>query len=175
MDIVFGHFDVSDFWENSKYANEEYVGESLTDELVKSMEAELGYKLPKAYIDLMKHQNGGKPKKTSHRTLEATSWAHDHIAITGIFGINRTKPYSLCGSFGNKFWLDELDYPAIGIYFCDCPSAGHDMVCLDYRKCGPQGEPQVVHVDQEVGYKITFVAENFETFIRGLQDAEDFE
>jgi hypothetical protein len=49
------------------------------------------------------------------------------------------------------------------------------MVCLDYRKCGAKGEPQVVHVDQEADYKITFVAENFESFIRGLEDDENFQ
>ena len=49
------------------------------------------------------------------------------------------------------------------------------MLCLDYRACGPLGEPQVVHVDQEADYRITFVAENFESFIRGLQSDEDFE
>jgi hypothetical protein len=61
------------------------------------------------------------------------------------------------------------------VYFADCPSAGHDMVCLDYRVCGPQGEPQVVHVDQEWDYKIVFVAENFEAFIRGLENDTAFE
>ena len=49
------------------------------------------------------------------------------------------------------------------------------MVCLDYRGCGPGGEPQVVHIDQECDYKITFVAKNFEAFIRGLEDTEAFE
>ncbi|WP_376698704.1 SMI1/KNR4 family protein [Listeria immobilis] len=50
----------------------------------------------------------------------------------------------------------------------DCPSAGHDMVFLDYRKCGKQGEPEVVHIDQEAGYKITWLAKDFESFIDGL-------
>ena len=140
--------------------------------MVKSIEDELGYKLPRAYIELMKSQNGGIPMKTEHKTKEATSWAEDHIAISGIFGIDRSMPSSLCGDTGSKFWIDEWGCPSIGVYFCDCPSAGHDMICMDYRNCGPQGEPQVVHVDQERDYKITFIANNFESFIHGLENID---
>lgn len=64
--------------------------------------------------------------------------------------------------------IDEWEYPAIGVTICDCPSAGHDMIFLDYRKCGPQGEPAVVHIDQESDYHITPLANTFEAFIRGL-------
>ena len=49
------------------------------------------------------------------------------------------------------------------------------MLCLDYRACGPTGEPQVVHIDQELDYKIVVVAKNFELFIRGLEDDTAFE
>jgi hypothetical protein len=49
------------------------------------------------------------------------------------------------------------------------------MLCLDYRSCGPEGEPQVVHIDQENDYEITFVAESFEAFIRGLEPNEAFD
>jgi hypothetical protein len=175
MSMVFGNFDISNFWDTSEYAIKEYLGEPLSDELVASIEQELGYKLPQTYIELMKSQNGGIPRFTNHRTQESTSWAKDHVAITGIYGINRSKPSSLGGSFGSQFWISEWEYPAIGIYFCDCPSAGHDMICLDYRKCGPHGEPQVVHVAQEFDYKITFVAESFEKFIRGLEGDDSFE
>jgi hypothetical protein len=175
MNPVFGDFDTTDFWDNSEYAMEEYVGEPLTDELVASIEDELRYKLPGAYVELMKCQNGGTPRLTNHRTQEPTSWAEDHVAITGIYGINRSKPCSLGGRYGSRFWITERWYPPIGVYFCDCPSAGHDMVALDYRRCGPDGEPQVVHVDQELGYEITFVADNFEKFIRGLESEDNFE
>lgn len=71
--------------------------------------------------------------------------------------------------------IEEWEYPDIGVYFGECPSAGHDMICLDYRKCGKNGEPQVVHVDQEYDYKITFLAENFEQFVRGLVGEEMFD
>jgi cell wall assembly regulator SMI1 len=173
-EMIFCDFDLENFWEKSDYADETYVGEPLTDELVTSIEEELGCKLPQSYIELMRVQNGGIPSKTIHRTKERTSWAEDHIAISGIYGINRSKPNSLGGTFSSQFWIEEWEYPPIGVYFCDCPSAGHDMLCLDYRACGPQGEPQVVHVDQEFDYKITFVAENFEAFVRGLEDEGAF-
>lgn len=175
MTKLLDDFDISGFWEQSEYANKEYVDDPVTDETVASVERALGYRLPRAYVELMKHQNGGIPKKTNHRTKESTSWAGDHIAIAGIYSIGSRKPNSLCGRFGSRFWITEWKYPPIGVYFADCPSAGHDMVCLDYRKCGPTGEPQVVHVDQEGDYAITFVAKDFESFLRGLQGDEAFE
>jgi hypothetical protein len=175
MDRVFGDFDVGQFWEPSEYAEKEYVGAPLTNERVAAVERELGCKLPESYIELMRHQNGGIPQKTNHRTKERTSWSTDHIAIAGIYSIGGEKPCSLCGESGSQFWVDEWGYPAIGVYFADCPSAGHDMVCLDYRECGPSGEPKVVHVDQELDYKITFVSEGFESFVRNLEGIEAFE
>jgi len=175
VDTIFGDFDVHGFWEQSEYAQKTYVGDPLTPEHITSVERELGYTLPKAYIELMKHQNGGVPMKTNHRTKERTTWSEDHVAISGIFSIGKTTSNSLCGKHGSKFWIDEWGYPAIGIYFADCPSAGHDMVCLDYRLCGPKGEPRVVHVDQELDYRITIIAEDFESFIRGLEGDDTFE
>jgi hypothetical protein len=175
MSRYFADFDVDQFWEPSEYAEKQYVDAPPTDEVVAAVERELGYKLPASYVELMKIQNGGIPRRMNHRTREATSWAKDHIAITGIYSIGGEKPCSLCGDFGSRFWGEEWGYPAIGVYFADCPSAGHDMVCLDYRACGPTGEPQVVHVDQEQDYKIVLVAESFEAFIRGLEDDSAFD
>lgn len=162
MLTFFADFDLTDFWEQSEYAATNYVSEPLTDELIGSVEQELGYKLPAAYVELMGNQNGGIPKNTAFPTAERTSWAEDHAAIHGILGIGRKKTYSLCGDLGSRFMIDEWGYPEIGVYFGDCPSAGHDMICLDYRKNGKNGEPQVAHVDQEEDYRITFLAENFE-------------
>ncbi|WP_375562670.1 SMI1/KNR4 family protein [Bernardetia sp. OM2101] len=164
-----------EFWENSDYTLKEYVCVFPSNELVDSIEKELGYKLPKFYIEMMKIQNGGTPKNTCFPTNKATSWADNHVAITGILGIGRQKTYSLCGDLGSQFMIDEWEYPNIGVCICDCPSAGHDMIMLDYRKNGKQGEPQVVHVDQESDYRITFLAENFETFIKGLVHESTFD
>lgn len=174
MSKVFDDFDLSSFWEDSQYARENYVDAAPTPEVIAAVERQLGYKLPASYIELAKAQNGGIPKNTNHRTDEPTSWSDDHIAITGIYSIGSNNLYSLAGeTFNSRFW-QEWGYPAIGIYFADCPSAGHDMVALDYRSCGPDGEPSVVHVDQEDDYRITKVADTFEEFIRGLESDDAF-
>ena len=183
-DTPFEGFDLTNFWDDNWYALKEYVSDPPSDELIASVEEELGYKLPAAYIWLMKQHNGGIPVNTCYPCDEPTCWSDDHVAITGIFGIGREKSCSLCGELGSQFMIDEWEYPAIGVAICDCPSAGHDMIFLDYRACGPQGEPAVVHVDQENDYKITHLADSFEEFIRGLEheslydpdeDVEDLE
>jgi hypothetical protein len=187
--LIYGDFDVSDFWLDDEYAREKYIGEPLTDELLASIELELGYKLPTSYAELMKTQNGGLLARTAYRTENQT------IRVQGIYGINRSKTYSLGGIWkqtkartlrnadtgepihveartyrtGSRFYIDDRGYPPIGVYFADTISAGHDMICLDYRACGPGGEPQIVHVDQECDYDIEVLAPNFEMFVRGLK------
>jgi hypothetical protein len=46
---------------------------------------------------------------------------------------------------------------------------------FDYSNCDKDEEPEVVHIDQESDYKKTFLAKDFETFIRGLVNEEEFE
>ena len=170
----FEGFDLVRFWKDSDYSRKEYVLPPPTDISVAAVEKRLGYKLPASYIELMRYQNGGLPDKTAFPTTEPTSWAKDHVAVHGVLGIGNSKTNSLCGALGSQFMIDEWGYPPIGVYFGDCPSAGHDMICLDYRQSDRSGEPRVVHVDQESDYKITFLAERFEDFVKGLLDEEQF-
>jgi hypothetical protein len=172
MSRPFSDFDFTDFWEESEYAEKAYQDDPLTDEMVKAAEAELGYKLPLSYVTLMRNRNGGIPKNTSHPMTERTSWSENHISITGIMGIGWEASYSICGDMGSSFMIEEWEYPDIGVYVCTTPTAGHNMVLLDYTKCGKQGEPEVVFVDQEDDYKKTFIAKDFETFILGLVNDE---
>lgn len=170
----FDDFDFSSFWMSHPYALKNYTDAPCTPEVVAAVEDALGYTLPSAYVALATRHNGGMPSRTAHRTPSRTSWAADHVAVSGIFSIGQHKDCSLSGRTGSRFFIDDWGYPPIGVYFADCPSAGHDMLCLDYRACGPHGEPAVVHVDQECGYAITPVAPDFESFIRGLQSHRDF-
>ena len=159
----FEDFDWGTFWDDSEYALESHLGKEPTDEEIKEIEDELGYKLPESYIELIKKHNGGIPFATVFSTRETA------VHIESIYGIDKTKLYSLCGELGNELWLNEWKYPNIGIAIADTISAGHHMVFLDYRECGCDGEPKVVLVDQEDDYRIYQLADNFEDFIRGLR------
>ena len=175
MTKLFGDFDASDFWADSEYAAETYVEVSPTEKSVAEVESLLGYKIPPAYIELCSTQNGGSPNNTHYRTPTPIFWSDDYCEIVGIFAIGKTSDSSLGGIDGSKFWIEEWGYPDIGIYFADTPTAGHDMFCLDYRECGPNGEPKVVHIHQEGDYKTTLIAESFEAFIRGLEPRTNFD
>jgi hypothetical protein len=168
-------FDTQHFWADNAYAAEKHTETWPSDELIRRVEADLGYRLPASYVALMRVRNGGVPVNTCFPTTEATGWADDHIAITAICGIGYEKSISLCGDQGSQFMQDEWGYPAIGVVVADCPSAGHDLVMLDYRACGPEGEPAVVHIDQENDYHLTQLAPNFEAFVRGLLPESAFE
>ena len=124
----FENFDFTDFWDDDEYAMNEYIGAPPTEEMIEETERELGYKLPESYIWLMKQHNGGIPFNVCFPCDEPTSWADDHVAITGIMGVDKDKIYSLCGQLGSRFMIEEWGYPDIGVAICDCPSAGHDMI-----------------------------------------------
>lgn len=166
----FENFDWTNFWNDSDYAKKAYIGKAPTDEEISEIEKELGYKLPQSYIELIKKHNGGIPVPRVFLTDDY------EINITGIFGIDRTKRHSLCGELGSAFMISEWGYPNIGIAVADTISGGHDMIFLDYRECGKDGEPKVVVVDQESDYHIGVLADTFEDFIKGLTiDATEME
>ena len=156
-------FNWTGFWKDTDYAFESYIGRDVTDEDIKNAEAELGYILPTAYIELLKNHNGGVVNKNCFINDD-----DDCVYITGIYGIDRDKKYSLLGEKGNEFWIPKVKYPPIGIVVADTISGGHDMIFLDYRECGTTGEPKVVRVDQEGDYSITLLADNFGDFIKNL-------
>jgi hypothetical protein len=169
----FAGIDFADFWDDCDFALKEYVGAPATDEMFAAAERALGYKLPESYKNLMRRHNGGIPRCDLFLLPFAGRSEPNEIYISGIMGVDPAKQCSLCGGLGSRFMIEEWGYPDIGVAVGDCPSAGHDMIFLDYRRCGPEGEPEVVHIDQEGDYRTTYLAGDFESFIFGLGQEED--
>jgi hypothetical protein len=145
-----------------------YTGSPLSDDMVRAAEATVGFRLPGAYLKLLRERNGGVPIRRCVPTLARTSWADDHIEISGLLGIGSER--SIDGKLGSAYLIQEWGYPDIGIVICDTPSGGHDTVMLDYRKCGPEGEPQVVYIDDD--RTILPLAANFAEFADRLIDCD---
>jgi hypothetical protein len=141
------------FWDDSDY----FTGPALTAEAVAGAEASLGYSLPAAYVELLRSRNGGCPRRACFPTATPTSWADDHIALSGIRGIGGKWGID-SPTLGSKVMIEEWGYPRIGIVVGECPSAGHD---------------EVIHVETERDSpEVTVLASNFAKFIEGLVAAE---
>lgn len=170
MKTYFDDFDFTEFWSNN---NQEEVS-GISDEAVKLIEAELGFKLPDSYIEFMKMFNGGNPNKSSVVAPEqplVNKEDEDYDEEDDMSGcyINFYEFLSLNEiAHETEFMKNEWGYPDIGVYICRTGSGGHDIIMLDYGKYAKNNEPAVVYVDQEDDYAITLLAENFEEFIKNL-------
>lgn len=156
-----------------------YAGPPLTSEMVRAAEEALGYRLPEAYLGVLRIKNGAtlKLEHSCFPVEESTSYASDHVGVDAILGIGH--PHGIDGERGSRYMIEEWGYPDVGVVIGSTPGGGHTTVMLDYRDCGPKGEPRVIYVvaGEVVGEKCRVVelAPDFESFLRGLQGPEDFE
>jgi SMI1-KNR4 cell-wall len=136
--------------ENSLERNSRYTGTPVTDAVLAAADRTLGHRLPESYKRLLSASgvNGGVPVRTRCMTTFATSWAEDHFEVSALFGVG-DAPSALDSALGSAYLVEQWDYPPVGVVICDTPSAGHDTLMLDYRACGPEGEPSVVYVDED--------------------------
>ena len=168
LDEIWFELDENEKEEGGYLADEveKYDCGPLDDEMVKKTEEQLGFKLPESYIYLMKKHNGGLLQK-NYLAMKNTDGFWD---LEGIYGIG-DKNYSI--NHQNK------DKEANLISICSSNS-GHSNIYLDYNECGPQGEPRVISIDNELSMedlneKPYVLAKNFEDFISRLCDPEDEE
>lgn len=150
------------------HRNQFYTGPSLTEEMVDRAELLLGYRFPRTFVDVLREQNGGIPRRRwfpvtrggERELVELTAFA----SIGGSRGMDTEVG-------GSEYLIGEWGYPEIGIVFCHMPSGGHDALMLDYSKCGSQGEPAVVYVDDD--RDVLPVAESFDAFLNALCEIPD--
>jgi hypothetical protein len=177
MNLTTGGFlmwDAADIWDDTSPDWHEMIGPELTDEMIRSAEAGLGYKLPDSYLSLLRTQNGGLPKRCCFPTPVPTSWARDHVRITGLHGIGGWLGIDN-PQHGSRYMIREWGYPDVGVVIAYTPSAGHDTIMLDYSECGPRGEPRVIHVETECAEpRVLVLAPDFGSFVRGLVSCDRF-
>eukprot|EP00288_Rhodomonas_lens_P014581 CAMPEP_0177706368 /NCGR_PEP_ID=MMETSP0484_2-20121128/9188_1 /TAXON_ID=354590 /ORGANISM="Rhodomonas lens, Strain RHODO" /LENGTH=342 /DNA_ID=CAMNT_0019217825 /DNA_START=76 /DNA_END=1104 /DNA_ORIENTATION=- len=166
-----GEFNEATFWDEGSAACDAVITDALIEEVEKKCG---GYKLPPSYVDFLKRtQNGGTPgPKNSFKFGE-----EDRESVETIYGIGgENASSSLCSERSN--WLDEWEYPDVGLYFADTSTGGHNMWCLHYGKCGKNmaggKEPRVVLIEQEDDFSLRETGCTFGEFVQKLsRDEED--
>ena len=84
--------DAASWWLDAEDAHRSYLGPPLSDDMVQSVESELGYRLPTSYVALMRRHNGGLPRLTCCPAPNRTTWATDHVRSTASSGSAEPPP-----------------------------------------------------------------------------------
>lgn len=129
----------------------------LTDHAVEHAEEKLKVKLPDAYLNLLRKQNGGSLVYNACPSPIPTSWADDHINIDHILGISKKE-----GILQSDYLISEWGLPENIVLFS---GNGHSWFALDFRDT--KEEPPIIFVDTE-SEQIIELAPHFETFLAGL-------
>jgi hypothetical protein len=137
----------------------------LTDEAFAAAEAGLGIKLPAAYRAVLAVRNGGSVRlstfKLSKKPPKGWSTSRDYY-VNAIAGIHATGASAITQQteLARREWnLPQGLFPLCG--------DGHWWCCLDYRTCGPEGEPVITHIMPDDGVEF-MVAASFEKLLKGL-------
>jgi hypothetical protein len=133
---------------------------------VENVEALLGVRLPAPYTALLAQQNGGCPRRGYCHLGVDTSWDGQGFLVDEVLGIG---PGADGGILASRYLIGEWGYPDVGVVVAYTPSAGHEVVMLDYTDCGPRGEPVVLYVDErDRGWAAVRVAPSFAAFLERL-------
>lgn len=138
----------------------------LKPSMVRAAQESLGYRLPAAYIRLLRVCNGGALKRCAFVFPSGSGDSKRIEHITSIMGIG--KKGGINGRFGSKYLIEEWDYPDVGVVIS---SDGHTAFMLDYTENGIDGEPKVVYVDVELDEDdpyVDTVAPDFASFLEML-------
>jgi len=113
-------------------------GPALEPGMREAEEATLGLQLPDSLIDALRPANGGRLRRTR---VPGSNTSRAPVRVRDLSGIGYPEGLRLSAAL-----CREWDYPQPSLVLS---SEGPTAVLLDYRRCGPQGEPAVVFVDTD--------------------------
>ncbi|MFE7796915.1 SMI1/KNR4 family protein [Nocardia sp. NPDC057440] len=156
---------ITSFWQDPIEDN--HV--ALTDAAIRDAEEKLGVRLPASLLRLLRVRNGGHvAAHWDAFPVEGSSWSEHYACFDYLEGIldEDDSPTILDTPYLVREW--ELPSPVVLLH-----GDGHWWVALDYRACGPTGEPSVVEIDSD-GPDVVFLAPDFESFVEELTSSERF-
>ncbi|MDQ0207344.1 SMI1/KNR4 family protein [Alkalicoccobacillus murimartini] len=143
---------------------DEYELAPLTDSTIQGVEKQLNIRFPKAYLDLLKVQNGG------YLHLNQFPYAYEYedgsLPIDLLYGLSLDPSE---GVLQSSYLIKEWDLPSQIVLLS---GDGSTWVALDYRQ--NQSEPSVAFFDIDLEFEAT-LAESFDEFLSKLYKESDDE
>lgn len=137
----------------------------LTDELIADAENELGVTLPLELLHLLRIQNGGVIADTWDACpVDANFYADDHVPFEHLYGIGPAGQAQTITLLDTPYLVQEWELPSPVVLLS---GQGHYWLALDYRDCGPEGNPPVVWIDNEMNHEL-LLAPDFRAFVERL-------
>ena len=160
------------FWHSSIVRK---VQPPLTPEWEAQAQRELGVKLPEDLVYLLRIQNGGTVADEWSACPSDFYSGGGEVPFETVMGL---APASDAGGpmtmLDTAYLVQEWEMPS-PIVLLD--GDGHCWVALDYRACGPDGEPSVVWIDNERDPERQLaelqLAPSFRAFIEMLKPPDD--
>lgn len=138
----------------------------LTPDVIVAAERELGVTLPDDLLRLLRIQNGGAVADAWDACpAGSNSYANDHIPFDQLFGIGPADRARALTLVDTPYLVQEWDLPTSVVLLS---GQGHYWVALDYRTCGPDGEPSVTWIDNEMEHGLQ-LAPDFRAFVELLK------
>ncbi|MGI6153973.1 MAG: SMI1/KNR4 family protein [Christensenellaceae bacterium] len=157
--MIFEGYDLKSIWQ--KDPKQQFVEPQPTDAEIAECEKRIGFKLPLAYIELMKQtQNGGLLAKNTIQQNDENGNTVRTLTCTYLWAIGE----NLYSMEERKQFSGLKNLPDIGIYFAENQGARRtERFALDYSSCGPDGEPCVslakgIRRDGKSYYETTVIA-----------------
>lgn len=162
--------------EDAKAWAASFVESPPSDSLIASIEAEFGLRLPDAYVALARQRNGGLLGRNLHffGSTDPGTNSSFVVRIGALYPIGRVADHALLGPVTSRYQFGPWRFRDIGICIASSEITHDEQVVLDYRQCGPNGEPAVVLVQEcwvsaECSeQEVHFMANSFADFVRGL-------
>ncbi|MEV6924820.1 SMI1/KNR4 family protein [Dactylosporangium sp. NPDC051485] len=143
----------------------------LTQDMIAAAEGELGVTLPADLLRLLRVQNGGLVAEAWDASpAEANFYAEDHVPFDHLAGIGPSHNAGAVTLLDTPYLVQEWDLPSPIVLLS---GQGHYWVALDYRACGPRGNPSVVWLDDEMEQELR-LAHDFRAFVEQLASSASY-
>jgi hypothetical protein len=141
----------------------------LTPDVVAAAERELSVKLPDGLIRLLRVQNGSAVADAWCACPVAPNvYADDYVPFDHVFGIAPADTPGVITLLDTAYLVREWDLPTRVVLLS---GDGHSWIALDYRASGPDNEPAITFIDNEMGHEFR-LAPNFRTFVESLTSSD---